>query len=320
MSALQNKHFLPNDSNPKLTCLSILFIDSTSKLCLKDVSDQVTKEFTSRLQNDPAAQERFYRSFGLHPGKLRIRGLSDIKELFPDTPVKMLKEVCEALQLFDLVELLDKETKPKTLRPALPLKEIEKLPSANYRPTKIYTKAEVLIIRCSGKEGEDYGSEKFGHFFKLLNTQNKVTELAAKSSWNLNEQLDKLKHSERSNNYDILRGKGRERRLKMCLQKKLPFSLHGQEPEWVVNEVSGETFSQPESEELSRLFYEQEAGMKKELREATKEIDLSTKEGLSITEEIKEREEDLKKETEKFKITVLTKMDNWIEQSHDKGI
>lgn len=231
----------------------------------------------------------------------------------------MLKDVCEALQLFDLVELLDKETKPKTLRPALPLREIEKLPSANNRPTKIYTKAEVLIIRCSGKEGEDYGSEKFGHFFKLLNTKNQVTELEAKSSWNLYEQLDKLKHSERSNNYDILSGKERERGLKICLQKKLPFSLFGREAEWVVNEVSGETFNQPESEELSRLFYEQEAGMKKELREATKEIDLSTKERISITGEIKEREEELKKETEKFKITVLTQMDNWIEQSHDKG-
>ena len=60
--------------------------------------------------------------------------------------------------------------------------------------------------------------------------------------------------------------------------------------------------------------------MKTQLREATKEIDLSTKERISITEEIKEREEELKKETEKFKITVLTQMDNWIEQSHDKGI
>ena len=284
------------------------------------MSDQVTKEFTSRLQNDPVAQERFYRSFGLDPRKLRIRGLSDIKELFPDTPVKMLKEVCEALQLFDLVELLDKETKPKTLRPALPLKETEKLPSANYRPTKIYTKAEVLIIRCSGKEGEDYGSEKFGHFFKLLNTKNQVTELTAKSSWNLHEQLDELKHRERSNDYDILSGKERENSLKICLQKKLPFSLYGHRPLWDLDEISGETFSQPESEELSSMFHEVEAGMKKELRKATKAIDLSTKERISITGEIKEREEELKKETEKFKKTVLTQMDNWIEQSHDKGV
>ena len=284
------------------------------------MSDQVTKEFTSRLQNDPVAQERFYRSFGLDSRKLRIRGLSDIKELFPDTPVKMLKDVCEALQLFDLVELLDKETKPKTLRPALPLREIEKLPSANNRPTKIYTKAEVLIIRCSGKEGEDYGSEKFGHFFKLLNTKNQVTELTAKSSWNLHEQLDELKHRESCNDYDIFSGKERENSLKICLQKKLPFSLYGHRPLWDLDEISGETFSQPESEELSSMFHEVEAGMKKELRKATKAIDLSTKERISITGEIKEREEELKKETEKFKKTVLTQMDNWIEQSHDKGI
>ena len=280
----------------------------------------MTKEFTSRLQNDPAAQERFYRSFGLHPGKLRIRGLSDIKELFPDTPVKMLKDVCEALQLFDLVELLDKETKPKTLRPALPLREIEKLPSANNRPTKIYTKAEVLIIRCSGKEGEDYGSEKFGHFFKLLNTKNQVTELTANSSWNLRKQLNGLKYRVFTKNYNILSAQDREQTLKICLQKKLPFSLHGGRAMWALNELSGETFSQPESQELSSMFYEEEAVMKTQLREATKEIDLSTKERISITEEIKEREEELKKETEKFKITVLTQMDNWIEQSHDKGI
>ena len=281
----------------------------------------MTKEFTSRLQNDPVAQERFYRSFGLDPRKLRIRGLSDIKELFPDTPVKMLKEVCEALQLFDLVELLDKETKPKTLRPALPLKETEKLPSANYRPTKIYTKTEVLIIRCSGKEGEDYGSEKFGHFFKLLNTKNQVTELTAKSSWNLHEQLDKLKHSERSNEYDMFHEEQRERGLKICLQKKLPFSLYGRRAlSAVLNKFSGETFIQPESQELWSMFFEEEEEMKKELRKATKAIELSTKERISITGEIKEREEELKKETEKFKKAVLTQMDNWIEQSHDKGI
>ena len=287
---------------------------------MKDIRDQVTKEFTSRLQNDPAAQERFYRSFGLDPGKLRRRGLSDIKELFPDTPVKMLKEVCEALQLFDLVELLDKETKPKTLRPALPLREIEKLPSANNRPTKIYTKAEVMIIRCSGKEGEDYGSEKLGHFFKLLNTKNHVTELTANSSWNLSKQLDDLKQSEFEKNDNIFIAQEREQRLKICLQKKLPFSMYRGGATWALNEISGEIFSQPESQELSSMFDEEEAVMKKELREATKKIDLWTKERISITGEIKEREEELKKETEKFKITVLTQMDNWIEQSHDKGI
>ena len=232
----------------------------------------------------------------------------------------MLKEVCEALQLFDLVELLDKETKPKTLRPALPLREIEKLPSANNRPTKIYTKAEVLIIRCSGKEGEDHGSETFGHFFKLLNTKNHVTELKANSSWNLYKQLDDLKRSEFMKNVNILRAQDREQTLKICLQKKLPFSLYGGRPLWALNEVSGETSSQSESQKLSRIFYDEEAVMKKKLREATREIDLAIKETIPITGKIKEREEELKKETEKFKITVLTQMDNWIEQSHDKGI
>lgn len=115
----------------------------------------MAKDLTSRLKSDPVALERFYRSFGLDPVKLRTKELWDIKEFFPDTPVKTLKDVFEALQLYDLVELLDKITKPRALRPALPLKEIEKLPSANNRPTKIYTKAEVLIISCSGRELAD---------------------------------------------------------------------------------------------------------------------------------------------------------------------
>ena len=65
----------------------------------------------------------------------------------------MLKEVFEALQLFDFAEFLEKATKPRTLRPALPLKEIEKLSNVSNCPTKVYSKAEVLIIElCEGPQ------------------------------------------------------------------------------------------------------------------------------------------------------------------------
>ena len=289
-----------------------LFPDTMSKLCLKDVSDQVTTELTSRLQNDPVALERFYRSFGLDPGKLRTRRLSDIKELFPDTPVKMLRDVCEALQLYDLVELLDKVTKPRALRPALPLKEIEKLPRANNRPIKIFTKAEVVIINCTGEDGADCGAENFGSFFKVLNTQNQVTTLTAKSSRNLIEQLKELEESRMTKSYFIKKAKTEEERLKYGLENKIP-CRYG--PRWWID--SGEKVVPVHDEQ--GLSYKEEAEMKKELGDIMEKSKQLTKEIISINEEIKEKKEELKKEDETFKMTVSTQIDDWIEQAHDKG-
>ena len=97
-----------------------------------------------RLKSDKVALEGFYRSFGLNPMKLHTKELLDIKDLFPDTPVKMLKDVFEALQmqLYDLAEFLEKATnaKPRALRPVISLNEIEKLPSANNRQKKFTPK------------------------------------------------------------------------------------------------------------------------------------------------------------------------------------
>lgn len=276
----------------------------------------MTTELTSRLQSDPVALERFYRSFGLDPAKLRTRGLPDIKELFPDTPVKMLKDVCEALQLYDLVELLDKVTKPRALRPALPLKEIEKLPRANNRPIKIFTKAEVLIINCSGEGGVDCGAENFGSFFKVLNTQNQVTTLTAKSSGNLSQQLDKLRESKMTKESDIVEAKRRGERLQHSLEKKIPFSWYNPQR---VRIASGEKFYPEPDEEVLNIFYKEEAEMKKELGEMMEKTKRLTKEIISINDEIKEKKEELKKENEKFKMTVSTQIDKWIERAHDKG-
>ena len=155
-----------------------------------------------------------------------------MKELFPDTPVKMLKDVCEALQLFDLVELLDKVRKPRTLRPALPLKEIENFSRTNNRPIKIFTKAEVLIINCSGEDGADCGAENFGSFFKVLNTDNQVTTLTAKSSWNLSEQLAKLTESRMTKDYVIEEAKIKEERLKYTLENKIPYRYRSPLDQW----------------------------------------------------------------------------------------
>ena len=263
-------------------------------------------ELASRLQNDSVALERFYRSFGLDSGKLRTRGLSDIKELFPDTPVKMLKDVCEALQLYDLAELLDKVTKPRALRPALPLKEIEKLPRANNRPIKIFTQAEVLIINFSREDGADCGAENFGSFFKVLNPQNQVTTLTAKSSRNLTEQLDKLRRNGILKEYVIEDTKAREEMLQHHLENKISYSRWYNRPRRI---ASGEKVT-PESKDETEII--------KQLEEIMEESKQLAKEIISINQEIKEKEEELKKENEKLKMIVSTQIDKWAEQAQGR--
>ena len=93
--------------------------------------------------------------------------------MFPDTPVKLLKEVFEALQLYDLIDLLE-EGKPRatrSLRPALRLQEIEKLRNPDDRPISYHSSVAVLIIDFE-KNCDTEGIEKF---FEGLNTKSKVT-------------------------------------------------------------------------------------------------------------------------------------------------
>ena len=79
--------------------------------------------------------------------------------------------------MYDLVELLERVTKPRTLHPALSLKEIENLQDTRNRPTKFYSKAKVLIIHNDeGIVGNN--AEKIGTFLKALNSQTQVTTLS----------------------------------------------------------------------------------------------------------------------------------------------
>ena len=153
----------------------------------------MTTELTSRLLGDPTALDRFYRAFGLDSTKFYSRREQwSIRELFPETPIKMLKEVFEALKLYDLVELLERATKPRTLHPALSLKEIETLQDASDRPTKFYSKAEVLIIHVHENVARN-DAEKIGTFFKALNSQTQVTSLSMEPRKKLVDELSWLR-------------------------------------------------------------------------------------------------------------------------------
>ena len=198
-----------------------VFLDSTSKLCLKDLSRAVTAEMTSRLQSDKVALVRFYKSYGLDRDKLYPERLRNISEFFPDTPVKVLKDVFEALQLYDLVELLEK-VKPRTLRPALSLKEIGKL-SSDPRPTKFYTKAEVLIIDYTTR-ATDNNVERMGSFFKAFNSRTAVTTLTAKPAMEIFIETEKVRESERIEERNIQSAKMKEERLEVFLGKMMPES------------------------------------------------------------------------------------------------
>ncbi len=147
---------------------------------MKDLSGRVISQLNTRLEGDEVAKNHVYESFGisgLFPPSKDIYGIGspsqDIFKLFPDTPVKFLKDVFEALQLYDLVELFpEKPQKARSLRLALPLQEIEKLrKTADGRPTTYHSSAAVLIIADKTKSS----AERIKNFFKGLNSKSDVT-------------------------------------------------------------------------------------------------------------------------------------------------
>ncbi|XP_074613318.1 uncharacterized protein LOC141873272 [Acropora palmata] len=146
----------------------------TVELCLKDLDKGTIANFTRRLRSDDVSCNQFCHSFGLenrHPQKM-FEQIGNIGKLFPDTPIKLVTDVCRALQLYDLAELLEKAAKPRTLRPALPLKEIAKLPSDSNRPTTFYSKVNIMLV-VDGDETFD----TIGNVFKNICPGSKITRV-----------------------------------------------------------------------------------------------------------------------------------------------
>ena len=146
---------------------------------MKDLPENVTTELKWQLQSDAVAEKWFYESFGLAPPKegRDPQVLEDLEILFPETPLKLLKDVFEALQLCDLVDLLEKE-KPRTLRPSLPLRDIRKKPNNSNRPTRFYSKAAVLTIGTGTLGQAQSNTQRIGSFFNEFNSRSKVTTIS----------------------------------------------------------------------------------------------------------------------------------------------
>jgi len=291
------------------SALLFIFLDSILNLCLKEVSKAVTSELTCRLRTDPFALQRFYQSFGLDPVKLLPESL---EEFFPDTPIKLLRDVFDELQLYDLVELLEK-VKPRTLRPVFPLKEIRKALNATNRPTKFYSKAEVLIIKFSESVAADYNVLSIESFLKALNSKSNITTVTSR---NLAKTLRTYKETKKTVEEEDRRANTKETKLKELLDKRVPFN-------WYKHKSPGLTLSvaRNSNEHLLKVFYKEEQEMRKELENVIKQREQWTKEiKPKIEKEIKQKEEELQEDNEKFQMAVCDVMDKWICQASDEGL
>ena len=275
----------------------------------------MVSEVTLRLEGDPSSEERFRKSFGLY-SKRKLQPelvVSDIKKLFPDTPIRLLKDVFEALQLYDIVELLEK-AKPRTLRPALPLKEIERLPEAINRPTTFYSKMSVLII----DNGKDDSAERIESSFKTLNSGSEVITITVAELVTKLEALRRVKDTKEgipqwhAGPYYYA-----EKRVKEDLE--LVRSRLRNDPQEFPVVSAGRHRSKRQQRELM----EYESTLKIQLEEILKEkeqwmkqqnLDSVEKELRQKEEEIRQKEEELQKEDEEFQMALSTVVNKWVEQ------
>ena len=162
------------------------------------MNEKVIFAIQRRLEVDCDAFERVIQSFGITKNqRLRLRNFSSIVKFFPDTPVTMLKDVFEALQLYDLLELLEIKSaiKPhRSLQLAYTLDEIKKLNGVADLPTTYHSCGAVLIIT----DDENVSSASaIKTFFTDLDNKSDVTEI-------LTQEIPTLRHLNEEINAMIL--------------------------------------------------------------------------------------------------------------------
>ena len=142
-----------------------------------------------KLSADRVGLERVFRFFGLkvdfRPSS-HVSCMRQIAHSFPNTPVDLMRQCFEALQMYDLVDLLEKAVKTISLRPVLSSGEVETLRTGNL-PTKSHNNVVVLVVNESADKDLN---QKIEGFFKELNSQNDVTVIGSSRS---EEKLKELK-------------------------------------------------------------------------------------------------------------------------------
>ena len=163
---------------------------------MSHVDTRVISEIYRRLEIDHDAFKLVLQSFGISK-PLRLRNFSSIFQLFPDTPVTMLKDVFEALQLYDLLELLESKSaiKPhRSLQLAYTFDEIKKLNGVADLPATYHSCGAVLIIA----DDENVSSASaIKTFFTDLDNKSDVTEI-------LTQEIPTLRHLKEEINAMIL--------------------------------------------------------------------------------------------------------------------
>ena len=152
----------------------MVFSDPTLRLAHVDI--RVISKLQERLERDLDALKRVLQSFGISKNLFHWKNFSSIFQLFPDTPVTMLKDVFEALQLYDLLELLEmKWIKPhRSLQLAYTLDKIKKLNGVADLPTTYHSCGAVLIIT----DDENVSSASaIKTLFTDLDNESDVTEI-----------------------------------------------------------------------------------------------------------------------------------------------
>ena len=161
-----------------------------------------------------------------------------------------MRQCFEALQMYDLVDLLEKAVKTSSLRPVLSSGEVETLRTGNL-PTKSHNNVVVLVVNESADKDLN---QKIEGFFKELNSQNDVTVIG--SSWS-EEKLKELRDLKR-NQMDYKRNQMDLKRLSEVAKMRKDFWPKNRKLRWD-NEVSEITF------EIAKL--EKEIEMNKPLVE-----------------------------------------------------
>lgn len=291
----------------------IFDLDPTDKICLKDISQTVVMEMVNSISVDPDTKKQFCQSFGLDPKSLHhSEVLWYIRELFPDTPIKVLKDVLEALQLFDLVDLLEEALKQRALRPALPLKEIEKLPNARNRPTTLYSKVSVLIVDVNTSHlGDD--TKKIESFFKFLDSRNEVTTITAKGVGEVRKILQEKMYSKQKMKRIGANDQRREADLRRRLEReRLQQAQTGQRNPTVDRTTSESSPRETDGIPQRKQLTEQESWFKEELDKVMERREQWKKEGKpSIEMAIKQEENKLQKVKEKFEMDLSTTLKKW---------
>ena len=154
---------------------------------------RVISKIQERLERDLDAVKRVLQSFGITEKTLLWTNLSSIFQLFPDTPVTMLKDVFEALQLYDLLELLEIKSAIKphsSLQLAYTLDEIKKLNGVADLPTTYHSCGAVLIIA----DDENVSSASaIKTFFTDLDNKSDVTEILIQETPTLRHLNEEIK-------------------------------------------------------------------------------------------------------------------------------